>query len=172
MNIETYILPNMINEPKQKLDKFLEKNVTAAVKDVLIWKNNDGTYNIFGNYKITLLQNGLYKIDVLNNPDNPDLVVSNLKTAVTWCIFERNKKYKETRRIIEIDSLLGSLDVGISIHRKMMLKSLDVEDQLLYSIKLNEEKLKKKRFLEEIREYVNLSKYWQNAKFKENRNKF
>jgi hypothetical protein len=172
MNIETYILSNMLNEPRKKLDKFLEKNVTSAVKDLLVWKNNDGTYNIFGNYKITLLENGLYKIDILDNPDKPELIVSSLKTAVTWCIFEKNKKYKETRRIIEIDSLLGSLDVGIAIHRRMMQKSSDIEDKLLYSIKLNEEKLKKKRFLEEIKEYVNLSKYWQNAKFKENRNKF
>jgi len=157
-NLETFILLNT---------EMNNKDLKNKIHDLLILKNDDGSYYLFGKYLITHTQ-GLYTLTV-QDEDTETYFFNSLKNAVTWCVFANNKKYKEVKRIAELDSLMSSLDVSIAQHKKLVNnKQKHKEDRYIYLAKLYEEKLKKQQVLNEITEFVNLSKYLQTKKFSEN----
>lgn len=143
------------------------KELSKKIYDLLIVRENDGSYNLFGSYIINPTNDGFYIVNLLKEPETKYTFLS-LKNAVTWCVFEKNKKYKEIKHIQELDSLLGSLDVNIAQHKKLVEKAADIESKNIYSAKLYEDKLKKKIALQQMNDYVATSKYWQNKKFAEN----
>lgn len=140
------------------------KDIANKIKDLLIIREDDGSYNLFGKYKVKPESNGY--LVYLN--EEPIYNFSSLKHAVTWCIFEKNQKHKEIKRIVELDSFIGSLDVAIAQHKKLLEKTVDKETKSIYMAKLIEEKRKKSLLTKEILDYVTLSKHWQNKKFAEN----
>ena len=108
----------------------------------------------------------LYYVSYINDPYVLPIEFSNLRYAVTYCVFDKNRKDKETKRLCELDRCIGSLNVNIAQHEKMVKKS-SVPDKFIYVAKLNEEKLKKRKFLQELEQYLSVSKYIQTNKYKE-----
>lgn len=141
------------------------KDLANKIKDLLIIREDDGSYNLFGKYRVTQENNG-YHIVIDDEPLNYSF--SSLKNAVTWCVFDKNKKYKEVKRLIELDLALGSLDVTIAQHKRLMNKSGDASDKQIFMAKLVEEKRKKQALNNEIQGYIVTSKYIQSKKFAEN----
>lgn len=140
------------------------KDLKTKIKDLLVIRNDDGTYHLFGKYQIERM--GVNNYVVFTQEQRLDF--SSLRHAVTWCVFDKNNKYKEVKRIHELDGLLGSLDVNISQHTRLAEKYVD-EMKDIYLAKLYEDKLKKKQVINELSEFINLSKHWQSKKFAENR---
>lgn len=145
-----------------RMDKLTLKK---KINDLFIVKENDGTYNLFGKYIITPESN-LYKVTL----ENINYTFSSLRYAVTWCVFEKNNKYKEVKRIQELDELISGLDVSIAQNTKLYTKA-QYEDKSIYLAKLIENKYRKRQVLEEIEHFADLSKYWQIQKFTENTDK-
>ena len=137
------------------------------INDLFIVRENDGSYNLFGKYTV-IPDNNSYKVNV--NGETEFLHFSSLRNAVTWCVFEKNNKYKEIKRIHELDELISSLNVIIAQHTKLLEKTTS-EDKYIYSAKFAEGKVKKKQAIKEIEEYANISSYWQRKKFSENQDK-
>lgn len=143
------------------------KELKNKIRDLLIFRDNDGSYHLFGTYTI-VPNNGYYSVILNEEPQNIH-IFSSLKHAVTWCVFDKNNKYKEVKRILELDSTLSSLDVSIAQHKKLVKNNnKNIQDRYIYLAKLNEEKLKKQAALSEINNYITLSKHWQSKKFAEN----
>jgi hypothetical protein len=137
------------------------------ISDLFIVRENDGSYNLFGKYTV-VPENNTYKVNITGEQEY--LHFSSLRNAVTWCVFDKNNKYKEVKRIHELDELISSLDVIIAQHTKLLEKTNN-EDKYIYSAKLAEGKYKKKQALQEIEKYANISRYWQRKKFNENQDK-
>ncbi len=135
------------------------------IKELFIVQEDDGSYNIFGTYLITK-KGELYFVSLINDPYVLPIDFSSLKYAVTYCVFDKNRKEKETKRLCELDRYIGSLNVNIAQHEKMVKKAPD-SDKLIYVAKLNEEKLKKRKLLQELERYLSISKYMQTNKYKE-----
>lgn len=145
-----------------------KKELVTKIKDLFIVRENDGTYNLFGKYLIKQNQHGTYSVNVLDNDDRITLEFSSLRNAVTWCVFEKNRKYKEIKRIHELDDFLSSIDAMIAQHRRLIERNKNSEDKHIFMAKLFEERLKKRKAIEEMNEYASLSKHWQTKKFAEN----
>lgn len=143
-----------------------KKDLVTKIQDLFIVREYDGTYNLFGRYVVTPTNDGCYVVTLAE--DDINLEFSTLRHAVTWCVFQKNNKYKEIKRIYELDGLIGSLNVSIEQQRRLMNKSNSSEDKYIHLAKLEEDKRKKRLALEEINGYAELSKYWQNKKFQEN----
>lgn len=141
-----------------------KKDLVSKIKDLFIVRESDGTYHLFGKYLITPV-NESYKITVQD--ENINYTFYSLKHAVTWCVFDKNRKYKELKRVLELDSDIISLEAAIVNHERLLLKS-EGENKYIYQAKLYEEKLKKRKLLEEINQFAALSKYMQTRKFQEN----
>lgn len=149
-----------------KFSKIFPKDLTSKLKELVISRSKDGSYNLFNKYDITISSDGLYHVTVLDS-EIPTPAFSVLKHAVTWCTLEQRKKYKETKRIQELDIQLASEDVEIALLKKRILASTDPNVKSIFYAKYYEHKIKKRNMLKEIEEYVAESKYWQSKKFKE-----
>jgi hypothetical protein len=143
-----------------------KSHLAKKIKDVFIVKEYDGSYNLFGTYAIYPQSKGSFKIVALHDPYAEEIEFSNLKYAVAYCVFEKNRKDKETKRLIELDQYIGALEVNIAQHKKLMHKR-DIPDKFIYLAKLGEDQLRIKNALKEINGYANLSKHLQTRKYQE-----
>lgn len=137
------------------------------IRDLFIVQEYDGSYNLFGTY-IIKQQNGGYRVETLGNRDVPTLEFSALKYAVSWCVFERNNKHKELKRLVELDQTVGSLEVAIAQHQKILNKTT-APDKFIFLAKLDEHRIRKKRAIEELTQYTALSRYIQEKKYQESK---
>lgn len=144
-----------------------KKELSSKIRDLLIIREDDGSYYLFGKFCIIPDQEGNYHLVDMFDSEKIHSFTS-LKTAVTYCVFEKNKKYKELRRIIELDDIIGSLESMIEQHSRIVEKTEDFDYKSIVQAKLLEEKLKKRQLTTEINSYIALSKYWQTKQFAEN----
>ena len=146
------------------------KELKSKIRDLLIIRDDDGSYHLFGTYTIIPL-NECYRVICKDDEQNIH-TFSTLKHAVTWCVFDKNNKFKEVKRILDLDSTISSLEVSIAQHKKMVKDTnKDVADRYIYMAKLNEEKLKKQAAVNELNNYISISKHLQSKKFAENQAK-
>lgn len=139
------------------------------IKDLFIVQENDGTYNLFGTYIVCPQTNGTFRVNVVDSDYHRDAVeLSTLKYAVSWCVFEKNNKHKERERLYELDQTLSSLNVNLAQHKKLAEKA-QLPDKFIYLAKLNEDKLKKRKAMEELEQYTTLSRYIQSKKYTESK---
>lgn len=150
-----------------KLDPLLAKDLTEKLKEILISKNTDGSYSLFGKYKIVPNDQGLYSVKVLIDINKPEVSFSSLKHAVTWCTFDQLKKYKESRRVEEIDLLLDSEEVNIVQLQRRIQTCVDVDEKSILFAKFYNHRMKKRALIAEIERYVSESKYYQSKKFEQ-----
>lgn len=143
-----------------------KSHLAKKIKDVFIVKEYDGSYNLFGTYVIYPQPGGTFKIVTLNDPYIEPVEFSNLKYAVTYCVFEKNRKDKETRRLRELDQYIGALEVNIAQHKKLLNKR-EIPDKFIYLAKLGEDQLRIKSALREMNSYAALSKHLQTRKYQE-----
>lgn len=147
----------------KKFEKFLERELTGTLKDVIVIADKDGTYELFGKYKIYPTRGGYYKVSIFST----DIVYefANVKNAVTWCTFDNAKKFHEADRIKDLDLRLCSMEVDIAIHQKMASKAKDMNTKWIYITKYEEDILKKRIMINELKSYINTSKMIQAQKF-------
>lgn len=141
-------------------------DLAKKINDLLIIKQ-DNQYYLFGQYIITKI-NELYKVTNMRDSELT-LDFAQLKHAVTWCVFHKNKKHKDLPKIAELDETLDGLQVTITILKKLAEKA-HKEDKPIYLAKLGEDKLKRQQALKAMNFYIDTSKYWQTKSYKDNQN--
>lgn len=132
-----------------KLNKFFEEELQSELRDILITKDTSGTYSLFGKYTINP-SDGYFKV----KSKNLYVEFSTLKNALAYVTLHNNEKYKEANMIQRLDLRLCSINVELQVHRNI-LKNTD--NKLLYIIKIQEETIKRRRIVEEIKSYINTS---------------
>lgn len=150
-----------------KLENFFNRELTPRLKDLLIVRGEDGSYHLFGKYKIVRDMHGYFLV-YNTKKEHEGIRFSSLKHAVTYCVFEKNNKKDYNKRVVELDDILCSLDAAIAVHKKLLSSRKPIEDKLIFLTKLEEEKRKKRRLSEEMDTYVETSKRWQNKIYQEN----
>ena len=137
--------------------------IKNKIGDLFIVRENDGSYNLFGRY---FIENNNGEFILNERGEDYQIRFYFLKHAVAWCVLNNAKNHKSVRRIHELDNHLVSLDAAIENYTRLLRKNK--ENSVVYVAKLKEEKLKKRRVLEEINEYTLLSKHIQRTKYKQN----
>jgi hypothetical protein len=152
-----------VNKIDRKLDKMISNSEFAKLQDVVIFKDTDGTFNLFNKYHIKKKD----ATDIVVSLNNGDDVNSffNMKNAVCWCVLDKIGKYQLADRVIDLDMHLSSVEVHISIHSRLFKKSKKTEDKLIYLAKLNQDKLQKTAMSEELSKYIQDSYNWQQKRF-------
>lgn len=152
----------MNNKIVAKVSEFLAKEFHNKVGEIAIFQHEDGTYEFFNKYYIKEDSTG-YQVSFKYS--STVKLFNSLKNAVTWCIFENRNKFGKAQRIEHIDKMICSTDLNIQIHKRLIHKSKDLENKLIYIAKLNEDQIKRKSYIREMTDYINESKYWQTQKF-------
>ena len=144
-----------------------KSDIKNKISELFISRDNEGTYNLFGNYVISTVD-GQYHLT--KEAGTEPLIFYTLKHAVTWCVFDKANKYKEVKRVHELDNDLVSADALIANYNRLMSTCTN-SNKYIYKAKLIEQKLKKRKMLQEISDFTGLSKYMQTKKFVENQRK-
>lgn len=147
----------------QALTKIVDKRMLQDIREHVVFKNEDGAYELYGRYIIS--QEGEnFKISTVG--DNVLGTFGNIKNAVTYVTYDIRCMLYESNRVLELDNKLIGLEVAMQMHEKLYKKSKDTESKLIYLCKLQEDKLKRKQTVEELNSFIRLSYDWQMRKFK------
>lgn len=146
-----------------RVTNFLSKALTKTMKDLVIFKNDDGTYEFFNKYLITEDPDGAFTVEIKGS--YTQTTFSSLKNAVTWCIFINRNKYDKASRIEQLDAKMSSLDMAMDVHRNLIKTSKTLDSKLIYLAKLSEEQARKQTMVYELTTYINESKYLQAQRF-------
>ena len=133
-----------------------------ALQDIVVYQLADGSYQLFNKYCI---EKQSHSYVVTMEPISSTHSFSSLKTATAWCIFDKRMKFYESRRILELDAKLSSLDFDFNLHQKMLKRATTPESQLIAAAKLYEAKVKKQSMSDELESYLIDSKNWQHRRF-------
>jgi hypothetical protein len=139
-------------------DKQLENLEQYLVFDV------NGGYELYGEYFIEPVGNG-YNVSKKGTATTEQFTV--LRHAVAWASLDKRGSYTDANRMILLDQLLEGASVDLQIHQNMYRKASDVEKKLIYSAKIQEDKLKKTQVTAELNTYITNAKNWQYRQFKE-----
>lgn len=146
-----------------KLEKSIPPGELEKLVDISVFQDSDGSYSLFNKYVIKKTNEG-YLVT------HKQLAESNicfymLKHAVTWCTYDKRNRIMESKRILDLDHQLTSLDSAIAIHQNLTKRTKNTEDKLIYLAKMGEEKVRRSRICKELEQYVVESKLWQAKRF-------
>jgi hypothetical protein len=145
-----------------KFTKTISNKEMEKLSELSILQGPDGSYFLFNQYAIRK-NNDYYVVekDSIAGAKSFNL----LKNAVSWCTFDKRNSIYESNRILDLDNRLASVDSEIQLHQKLVKKSKNLEEKLIYLAKLGEEKMERKQIIEELAGYVNSSRIWQEKRF-------
>jgi len=141
----------------------LDKLFSEELQDVVIFRTQDGIYDLYGNYTIVKQYDKTYLVTLKYS--FTQLSFYSIKNAVAWCINDKRNKILCAKRILELDNKLQSIDSAIDLHKHLLRKSKDDDGRLIYYSKLSDEKVKKYEIVKELTEYINESNNWQQKRF-------
>lgn len=149
--------------PEKQLEKLMKTEILGELEDVIIFQNPDGSYELFNAYSIKKNKQNEYVVTM--HTTYTICYFYSLKHAVAWCTFDKRNMIYQAKRVVQLDNLLAGLEADISLHTRIFKNTKDSNDKLIFLAKLNEDKMKKKQFTDEIYRYITDSKKWQNKRF-------
>jgi hypothetical protein len=145
-------------------DTEFERMIVAEFKNLefnLVWKNNNGDYELFGKYRIIPLKPG-YQVYYC---DQEVGVFSSTRTALSWCIADKYSNYALAQELLTIDRKLELLKNDIFTRSAIADRSKQVQFREDVSTKLETKIIYKKALEIELIKCVNWAKYRQQRGF-------
>ena len=145
-------------------DKEFERALREELKDILpnmIFQNENGTYSVFGKYRIEPARPG-YRVYCHATEVG---TFNSTKTALSWCIADKNKAFNTARDILELDIKLGAMTRDIQARTAIAEHSKQWEFADNVGTKLESKIIRKKKVENELAKCVNWAKYIQQRGF-------
>lgn len=126
-----------------------------------IWRNEDGSYEVFGRYRI-IPEKPKYRVMCAATDVG---LFNSTKTALSWCIADKNRAYNLARELLETDIKLGTLTDDIATRASIAgsSKNFDFRDSI--GTKLETKIIRKKQLENQLAKSVNWAKYIQQRGF-------
>jgi len=147
-----------------KPDQDFERLFRQEFKDILhntIWQNNDGVYQVFGHYRIHPEEFG-YRVFCGATEVG---VFASTRTALSWCIADKNRAYNTARELLTLDNKLTSLTNDITTRAAIADRSKQFEFRDSVGTKLETKIIRKKQLTNQLTKCVNWAKYCQQRGF-------
>jgi hypothetical protein len=146
-----------------KQDQEFERMFRQEFKNVapnLIWQSENG-YEVFGHYKIQPKSRGYQVFCGLSEVGT----FSSTRTALSWCIADKNRGYNTAREILRTDNKLTALKNDIHTRAAVGDRSRDPNLREIILTKLESKIIQKKTLENQLTKYVNWAKYIQQRGF-------
>ena len=147
-----------------KSDQEFERVLRQEIKDILpntIWQNDDGVYSVFGHYRIEPLRPG-YRVFCGATEVG---VFNTTRTALSWCIADKNKSYNIARELLTVDTKLTALTQDINARAAVGDRSKNPALRETILTKLETKIIHKKQLENQLTKCVNWAKYCQQRGF-------
>jgi hypothetical protein len=147
-------------KPDQEFERlFLQefKNITPN----LIWQNNLGEYEAFGRYRIIPLRPG-YRVFCSATEVG---TFYSTRTALSWCIADKNCSYNTARELLTVDNKLNALTQDINSRAAVGDRSQNPALREIILTKLESKIIHKKQLENQLTKCVDWAKYIQQRGF-------
>ena len=147
-----------------KSDQEFERVLRQEIKDILpntIWQNEDGVYSVFGHYRIQPERPG-YRVFCGATEVG---VFNTTRTALSWCIADKNKSYNTARELLTVDTKLTALTQDINARAAVGDRSKNPALRETILTKLETKIIHKKQLENQLTKCVNWAKYCQQRGF-------
>lgn len=144
--------------------KDFERVLKEEFKDLVsntILRDEDGSYSVFGKYRIEHIQPG-YRVYCAATEVG---TFNTTKSALSWCIADKHQAYNTARDILELDTKLGAMTRDIAARTAIAERSNQWEFSDIVGTKLESKIIKKKKVENELTKCVNWAKYIQQRGF-------
>lgn len=147
------------------LTKILSKDKLEKLESQLVFQDRDGSYNLFGEYIIEKKPEG-YVLE--KKRTFTVFTFSELRHAVTWATFDKLNRVIESNKILDLDRQLSGTSENMKAHDRLCKSAKDLDKKTIYLNKVNEDRVKKRRILSEMEDFVEKAKAWQYKQFENN----
>jgi hypothetical protein len=147
-----------------KQDQEFERLFRQEFREVMpntIWQLDDGSYQVFGHYRIHPERPG-YRVFCSATEIG---VFSSTRTALSWCIADKNKSYNTARELLTLDTKLTALTHDINARAAVGDRSKNPALRETILTKLETKIIRKKLLENQLTKCVNWAKYCQQRGF-------
>jgi len=149
-----------------KPDQEFERIFRQEYKDItanLIWQNNSGEYEAFGRYRIVPMRPG-YQVFCSATEVG---IFNSTKSALSWCIADKNSAYNTARELLTVDNKLAALTNDIEVRAAVGDRSKNPVLRETILTKLESKIIHKKQLENQLSKCVNWAKYIQQRGFED-----
>jgi hypothetical protein len=150
----------MKNLAVDRLKQFIVEDLDN-LRGLLMYKSH-GKYYLFDLYVIEKIAEGSYKI---TRERKDPLLLSTLKTAVSWCIADYNHKTELANEILQLDKERSVLANTVTVRQHQMKKMKDPLQKEIAVLKILHRKTNLQQVENRLTKCVNSAKYWQTKGF-------
>ena len=143
------------------LSKIVDSNLLNSLKGSSITKQGN-VISMFEKYTLRATPTGC---KLMRLTDGLTIDFSSLKSAVTWATFDNTCKISDCSRVLFLETMLAGLEFDQNLYEKYSRKAESKEKKLTYFIKLQETKMKKRLFIEELEGFSFKAKRLQVSQF-------
>jgi hypothetical protein len=144
----------------QEFDRMFRQEFRETMPNI-IWQNDDGMYEVFGHYRIQPNRLG-YKVFCSATEVG---VFHSTRTALSWCIADKNKSYNTARELLTIDNKLAALTQDITNRAALGDLSKNPAFRETILTKLESKIIQKKLLENQLTKCVKWAKYCQQRGF-------
>jgi len=144
----------------QELEQLI-RNELRTIMPNMIWRNDNGDYELFGRYLICPEANGFR---VYCSATEIGLFGST-KSALSWCIADKYQKFNLARDILRTDNRLNAVSNDIFVRVGISNRSKRAEFKESIDIKLENKIIRKKELEQQLDKLINSAKYLQQRGF-------
>ena len=150
----------MITE--REVERMFRKEFQDLMPQV-IWQNDDGVYEVFDRYKIYPTSVGFVVFCMATEVGT----FSSTRSALSWCIADKNKAYNTARELLTIDNKLASLTADIATRAALGDRSRNPALKETILTKLESKIIQKKLLENQLAKCVSWAKYVQQRGFED-----
>jgi hypothetical protein len=143
-----------------RLERIVEDDIDQ-LRGLMMFKEN-GCYYLFDRYVVEKLPTGLFQI---TRQRRDSIVMSTLKSAVSWCIADRYQKLELANDIRQLDTERAALANNVAVRQHLMQRIQDPERRELVATKIANKKTSLRFVENRLTKCINSAKYWQTKGF-------
>jgi hypothetical protein len=145
-------------------EREIERLFRQEFRDLMphvIWQTEDGVYEVFDRYRIQP-EHGQYRVWCSATDVG---LFGNTRTALSWCIADKNRAYNTARELQELDHALTALNNDIAVRSAIAERSQRWEFRDPVATKLESKIIRRKQVENQLSKCVNWAKYTQQRGF-------
>ena len=149
-------------KPDQELERMFRLEF-KSIESNLIWQTDSGEYEVFGRYRIVPQRPG-YQVFCSASEVG---TFNSTKSALSWCIADKNSAYNTARELLTVDNKLAALTCDINTRATVGDRSNNPALREIILTKLESKIIHKKLLENQLTKCVNWAKYIQQRGFED-----
>ena len=148
----------MISE--REVERLFRREFSDLMPNV-IWQNDDGIYEVFDRYRIIPESHGFRVFCSATDVG----VFGTTRSALSWCIADKNQAYNLARELKDLDSKLLALNNDIAVRTALAEQSRKWEFRDPVATKLETKIIRRKQVENRLAKCITWAKYTQQRGF-------